>query len=257
MKLSSKLVVASMLATSALTFGSIEINQVQAANENSGLVKMNSDEHLTNMLLYDGDDIPAKDAEQIKAENIPTLNLKQSDLNLLVILNSKLEGIKLSAGKIKNYDLALTQLYKKDKQGKLVPAKASDFKAGEKGVVAIVVDISNLKPNTKYTFVDFAFPGDDLLWRSSTSSDKGTLSDADYPVVQVPFTVQKSKKSTRYGYARKNTFVYTAKGKKTKKKLSTKKKYSFTQKKTMKKKTFYKVGKTNNWVLASSISLKK
>lgn len=217
----------------------------------SGMVKMTADEHLANKIIYDGEDTPDKDAIQITTKKVPTLKLKKSDLKLN--LDTKLKKVSLSVGKVKNYDFGLSQLYKK--KGKLlVPAKATDFKANDKGVVTVVMNITNLKPNTKYTFIDLAFPGNDLLWRSDTTNKKGELSDFDYPIVQIPFVVQETSKK---GKINKKAVIYTAKGKKTKKFLSKNKEYSFTQKKRLNKKVFYKVEKTNNWVLASSISFKK
>lgn len=262
------LVGAALLAISSISLTSNSVKAATSTETHSTLVKVDENTHELNKLLYEseswGEDYPDPSAVKIKFKNIPTLRITKATLSNSTSLSKKLKKVTSSHGTIKSYDTFLVKVYKKDVKGKLVPTEVKKLKSGDKGEIAIVINLKNLKPGTKYTFLDLSWPGDDMIWTSEKASEKGTLSDSAYPVVRVPFQIKSSSKTTKIskhiyvkGKTNHRVKTYSSSGRVLKKYVYAKHTYKVNQKKTIHGKTYYKIYGKNQWVPSNKVTLKK
>lgn len=259
---------AALLAIATISSNSSSVKAAATTETHSALVKVDENTHELNKLLYEneswGEDYPDPSAIKIEFKHIPTLKITKSTLNNPTSLTKKLKKVASNYGTIKSYDVFLTDVYKKDTKGKLVPTEVKKLRAGDKGEVAIVANLKNLNPGTKYTFLDLSWPGDDMIWTSERASEKGTLSDSAYPVVRIPFQIKSSSKTSKInkhisikGKANHKVKTYNSNGKALKKYVYANHTYKVNRKKTIHGKTYYKIYGKNQWVPSNKVTLKK
>ena len=134
---------------------------------------------------------PNPKATKLTFKKIRTLKVTKRNLTYPAQLVKKIRKIKVNHGKVQRFDFLMTNYYRKNKRGKLVGIKTNKLHKGSKGILTMVVQIGNLKPGRKYTFLNSSWPDYDLDWKTSKANKKGMLPLSSYSVVKVPFVVKK------------------------------------------------------------------
>lgn len=128
-----------------------------------------------------------KKSKNITFRKIPKLKLRRSEFIQLSKFNKRLMQIKPTEGKINSFNFSISTLYKSTKNNKLRAVKTSKLRPGDKGKIALLVNLKGLKSDKSYSFVDLAWPTNQLIKNTDVANKKGKLPLKDYTVVLIPF----------------------------------------------------------------------